>query len=45
MEVSVSQNKNGIEGIRSILGKFIKKIIRFFDWIAEGQTAAALCKG
>jgi hypothetical protein len=45
MEVSLSQNKNDPEGIRSILGKFIKKIIRFFEWIAKGQTAGAFCKG
>jgi hypothetical protein len=45
MEVSVSQNKNGQEVIQSVLGKIIKKIIRIFDWIAEGQTAAELCKG
>jgi hypothetical protein len=45
MGVSVSQNKNDREVIRSVSGKLIKKIIRFFDWIAEGQTAGALCKG
>ena len=28
-----------------IWAKLIKKINRFFDWIAEGQTADALCKG
>ncbi len=27
------------------LDKFIKKITRIFEWIAEGQTAGALCKG
>jgi len=31
--------------IQSILGKIFKKITRIFDWIAEGQTAGALCKG
>jgi hypothetical protein len=45
MEVSVSQNKNDPEVIRSILGRFIKKLTRIFDWVAEGQTAGALCKG
>jgi hypothetical protein len=29
----------------SIRANLIKKISCFFDWIAEGQTAGALCKG
>jgi hypothetical protein len=29
----------------SIRANLIKKISRFFDWVAEGQTAGAVCKG
>jgi hypothetical protein len=29
----------------SMRANLIKKIRRFFDWIAEGQRADALCKG
>ena len=29
----------------SIRERMLKKICRFFDWIAKGQTAGVLCKG
>jgi hypothetical protein len=45
MGVSVPEDKNNPKTIQSVLGNMIKKIIRIFDWIAEGQTAGALCKG
>jgi len=45
MGISASKNKKGQKVVPSIWAKFIKKIIRMMDWIAEGQTAGALCKG
>jgi hypothetical protein len=39
------KSKNEQHSDRSILAKLIKKISSFFDWIAEGQTSGALCKG
>ena len=39
------KNKNGQHLHPALLGKFIKKICRIFEWIAAGQTAGALCKG
>jgi hypothetical protein len=45
MGVMMSENKHGQNLHPTLLDKFIKKIIRIFDWIAEGQSAGALCKG
>jgi hypothetical protein len=39
------KNKSEQSPNLSIRANFIQKISRFFDWIAEGQTAGALCKG
>jgi hypothetical protein len=39
------ENKSEQSPNSSIRANLIKKISRFFDWIAEGQTAGALCKG
>jgi len=39
------KNKSEQSPNLSIWANLIKKISRFFDWIAEGQTAGALCKG
>jgi hypothetical protein len=38
------KNKNEQRRNPSMQANLIKKISRFFDWIAEGQTAGALCK-
>ena len=38
--------KNRAQKVHSSrLGKLLNSIIRFFDWIAKGQNAGALCKG
>ncbi len=29
----------------SVLVKWVKRLLAIFDWIAEGQSADALCKG
>jgi hypothetical protein len=39
------KSKNEQSPNPSIWANLIKKIGCFFDWIAEGQTSGALCKG
>jgi hypothetical protein len=41
----MSKNQYGQGQHPTRLDKFIKKLTRIFEWIAEGQTAGALCKG
>jgi hypothetical protein len=45
MGVMMSKNKQDQNLNPTTLDKFIRKIIRIFDWIAEGHTAGVLCKG
>jgi len=44
MGVKMSENKHRQNLQPTLLDKLIKKIARIFDWIAEGQSAGALCK-
>jgi hypothetical protein len=39
------KNKSEQSPNLSVRANLVQKISRFFDWIAEGQAAGALCRG
>jgi hypothetical protein len=41
----MAKNKNEKTPNPSVRANLAKKISRFFDWIAEGQTVGTLCNG